>query len=171
MGEMTSADLLVDAFGRIGNTVHRVLDGLSRDQLTARIDSEANSIGWLIWHLTRIQDDHIAGVAGTEQVWTERGWAKRFGLDLDPADTGFGHSPEQVASVTADAESLRGYYDAVHAVTIDYVGHLADPDLDRIVDERWDPPVTLGVRLISIVVDDVTHTGQAAFIRGILERR
>jgi uncharacterized damage-inducible protein DinB len=170
MGEMTSADLLVDAFGRIGNTVHRVLDGLSRDQLAARIDSEANSIGWLIWHLTRIQDDHIAGVAGTEQVWTARGWAKRFGFDLDPADTGFGHSPEQVASVTADAQSLRDYYDAVHAVTIDYVGHLADADLDRTVDERWDPPVTLGVRLVSIIVDDVTHTGQAAFIRGILER-
>lgn len=168
---MTNAELLTDAFGRIRDLVHRVVDGLSRDELAARVDSEANSIGWLIWHLTRIQDDHIAHVAGTEQVWTSGGWATRFGVTLDAADTGFGHTPQQVAEVIVDAEPLRDYYDAVHGVTLGYVSHLTDVDLDRIVDERWDRPVTLGVRLVSIIVDDITHTGQAAFIRGILERR
>jgi hypothetical protein len=167
---MTSAEVLMDAFGRIRNDVHRVVDGLSREQLAARLDSDANSIGWLIWHLTRIQDDHVAGVAGTEQVWTSAGWADRFGLPLDPADHGFGHTSDQVASVIVDAGPLAGYYDAVHAATVAYVGGLTDSDLDRVVDERWDPPVTLGVRLVSVIHDDVTHTGQAAFIRGILER-
>jgi uncharacterized damage-inducible protein DinB len=168
---MTSAELLADFFGRTRDILHRVVDGLSRDQLSARLDSEANSIGWLLWHLTRIQDDHIAAVAGTEQVWTSGGWAERFGLTLDPADTGFGHTPSQVAEVIVDAEPLREYYDAVHAVTLECVARLTDDDLDRVVDERWDPPVTLGVRLVSIVVDDVQHVGQAAIIRGILERR
>jgi uncharacterized damage-inducible protein DinB len=168
---MTSAELLADSFGRIRDILNRVVDGLSRDQLSVRLDSEANSIGWLLWHLTRIQDDHIAAVAGTEQVWTSGGWAERFGLTLDPADTGFGHTPSQVAEVIVDAEPLREYYDAVHGVTLDYVARLTDGDLDRVVDERWDPPVTLGVRLVSIIVDDVQHVGQAAIIRGILERR
>ena len=168
---MTSAEVLTDAFGRVHDDVHRVLDGLSRGQLGARLDRDANSIGWLIWHLTRIQDDHTSGVAGTEQVWTSAGWADRFGLPLDPADHGYGHSSGQVASVVVDAEPLAGYYDAVHAVTVAYVAGLKDSDLDRVVDERWDPPVTLGVRLVSIIHDDITHTGQAAFIRGILERR
>jgi uncharacterized damage-inducible protein DinB len=168
---MTSAELLADAFGRIRDVVHHVLDGLNRDQLTARLDSDANSIGWLIWHLTRIQDDHIAGVAGTPQVWTSAGWVHRFGLPLDPADHGYGHTSDQVASVVVEAGPLRQYYDAVHEVTLAYLAGLTDADLDRVVDERWNPPVTLGVRLVSIVVDDVTHTGQAAFIRGILERQ
>jgi uncharacterized damage-inducible protein DinB len=167
---MTSAEVLEDAFGRIRDVVHRVLDGLSPDQLAARIDSDANSIGWLIWHLTRIQDDHIAGVAGTEQVWTSGGWVDRFGLPLESADHGYGHTSDQVASVTVEADPLREYYDAVHEVTLAYVAGLTDADLDRVVDDRWDPPVTLGVRLVSIIHDDVTHTGQAAFIRGILER-
>lgn len=168
---MTSAELLADSFGRIRDILNRVVDGLSRDQLSVRLDSEANSIGWLLWHLTRIQDDHIAAVAGTEQVWISGGWAERFGLTLDAADTGFGHTPSQVAEVIVDAEPLREYYDTVHGVTLDYVARLTDGDLDRVVDERWDPPVTLGVRLVSIIVDDVQHVGQAAIIRGILERR
>jgi uncharacterized damage-inducible protein DinB len=168
---MTSAEILADSFGRIRDIVHRVLDGLSRDQLAARLDGEANTIGWLVWHLTRIQDDHIAGVAGTDQVWRSAGWADRFDLALEPADTGFGHTPPEVASVVVDAEPLREYYDAVHEVTLAYLRALTDADLDRIVDERWDPPVTLGVRLVSIIVDDVQHAGQAAYIRGILDRR
>jgi uncharacterized damage-inducible protein DinB len=168
---MTSAELLADAFERIREVVHRVTAGLRREDLAARLDGEANSIGWLIWHLTRIQDDHIAGVAETEQVWTSGGWVGRFGLPLERLDHGYGHTSDQVASVVVDAELLVAYYDAVHAVTLAYVAGLTDADLDRVVDERWDPPVTLGVRLMSIVNDDVTHTGQASFIRGILERQ
>ena len=168
---MTSADLLADSFGRIRGIVHNAVEGLTRAELMVRLDSEANSIGWLIWHLTRIQDDHVAQVAGTEQVWTSAGWMKRFGFALDVSDTGYGHTPQQVAAVVADAEPLRDYYDAVHEVTLQFIRGLSDTDLDRVVDRRWDPPVTLGVRLVSVAVDDLLHAGQAAFIRGILGRR
>ena len=47
---------------------------------------------------------------------------------------------------------------------------LTDADLPRVVDERWDPPVTLGVRLVSVISDCLQHAGQAAFVRGILLR-
>lgn len=168
---MRSADLLVDSFGRIRDIVHPAVEGLSPADLTARLDPEANSIAWLIWHLTRIQDDHIAQVAGREQVWTSAGWAERFALPLEAADTGYGHTTEQVASVAADPDLLREYHDAVHAATIQFVRSLAETDLDRIVDTRWDPPVTLDARLVSVVVDDLVHAGQASYVRGILERR
>ena len=128
---MTSAELLVDAVGRIRGVVHRAVDGLTPEQLAFRLDSETNSIAWLVWHLTRIQDDHVAGVAGAEQVWTSQGWMERFGLPFDPRDA----------------------------------------DLARIVDRSWDPPVTLGVRLVSVIADDLQHAGQAALVRGILQRR
>jgi hypothetical protein len=168
---MTSADLLADAFGRIRDTVNEVVGGLTPEELTFRLDGEANSIAWLVWHLTRIQDDHIAGVAATDQVWTSSGWAQRFGLPLDASDTGYSHSPQQVAAVTSDTETLVGYHDAVHEATLRFVEELTDADLDRIVDERWDPPVTLGVRLVSVIADDLQHAGQAAFARGIIERK
>jgi Protein of unknown function (DUF664) len=168
---MTSAELLVDAFGRIRQVVHRVVDGLTPEQLAFRVDSEANSIAWLVWHLTRIQDDHVAGVARAEQVWTSQGWVERFGLPFDPLDTGYGHRAADAAAVRVASGELVGYYDAVHQQTTRYVERLGDDDLGRVVDRSWDPPVSLGVRLVSVIADDLQHAGQAAFVRGILQRR
>lgn len=171
VGRVTSADLLTDAFDRIRGVVHAAVRDLSPEELAYRVDPDANSIAWLVWHLTRIQDDHVADVAGTEQAWTADGWADRFGLPLPPGDTGYGHGPDDVAKVTAAAGLLIGYHDAVYERTVAYVGKLTDEDLPRIVDRRWDPPVTLGVRLISVVSDDLQHAGQAAFVRGVVDRR
>lgn len=148
-----------------------MLDGLSEADLAVRLDPDANSIGWLIWHLTRVQDDHVASVAGFEQAWTSAGWADRFALPLDTADIGYGHTSDQVATVTPAAGLLIGYHDAVHEQTVRYLSKLTDDDLPRVVDENWDPPVTLAVRLVSVVGDTHQHVGQAAFVRGILERR
>jgi hypothetical protein len=126
----------------------------------------------LVWHLTRIQDDHIGDAAGSEQIWTSEGWCDRFGLPFDPAATGYGHSSDDVAAVqVGSAELLLGYFDAVHERTVRYVRQLTPPELDRIVDESWDPPVSLGVRLVSVIADNLQHAGQAAYVRGLAERR
>jgi hypothetical protein len=168
---VTSAQLLTDAFSRIRGVVHRVVDGLAPEQLAYRVDDSANSIAWLVWHLTRIQDDHLAEVAGTPQVWTGHGWVERFDLPLDASETGYGHTSDQVAAVRVDSgQLLVGYYDDVHEQTISYVSALTDTDLTRVVDRSWDPPVTLGVRLVSVIADDLQHAGQAAFIRGLIKR-
>ncbi|HWE66402.1 MAG TPA: DUF664 domain-containing protein [Acidimicrobiales bacterium] len=168
---MTSNELLVDAFERIRDAVYPAVNGLSPDELAFRLDDESNSIAWLVWHLTRIQDDHISGLDGKEQVWMAQGWVERFALPLDATDTGYGHGPENVSVVTADANSLLGYFEDVHQKTLSFVRSLSEPDLDRVVDEDWDPPVTLSIRLVSVVADDLQHVGQAAYIRGILQRR
>lgn len=167
----TGAELLTDAFGRIHDAVHAAVDGLDPEQLTRRIDPEANSIAWLVWHLTRIQDDHVAGVADLEQIWLADGWAERFDLPFEDTAVGYGQSSEEVAAVRVeDPKLLLDYYDAVHEQTIAYLKGLKDADYDRIVDRRWDPPVTLGVRLISVVQDSLMHAGQAQYVRGVLER-
>jgi uncharacterized damage-inducible protein DinB len=138
---VNAIDLLTDAFGRLPDLVHAAVRDLSPDQLTFRIDSDANTIAWLIWHLTRVQDDHIAEVMGVEQLWTAEGWAIRFGLPFDIAATGYGQSPAEVGAVrVSDPALLTAYYDAVHARTIKYIAGLQESDLDRIVDPRWDPP-------------------------------
>lgn len=167
---MTPAELLIDALGRSAKTAEAVLDGLSEGDLTQRPAPEANTIAWLVWHLARVQDSHVAEAAGSEQVWTEQGYADRFGLSLDTADTGFGHTPDQVAQVSAPADLLQDYLRAAHARSVEWVGTLQADDLDHVVDENWDPPVTLGVRLVSVVNDCAQHAGQAAYVRGLLGR-
>ena len=169
---MTAAtDLLVDGLNRTKENVHAAVEGLTRTQLAERLDPEANSIAWLVWHLSRIQDDHISDLAGTTQVWICDGWAGRFALPLENHVHGCGHTPQQVGKVVADAEMLVWYHDAVHARSVEFISGLSDNDLQRIVDRRWDPPVTMAVRLVSVVDDCAQHVGQAAFVRGILERR
>jgi uncharacterized damage-inducible protein DinB len=166
---VTSAELLTDAFGRVRETVHEAVDGLSAAQLAARLDDDANSIAWLCWHLTRVQDDHLAGAFGVEQVWPA--FADRFGLPFGLGATGYGHSSGQVALVQiSSANLLTSYHDAVHAQTVALVSSVTDADLPRVVDEGWDPPVTLGVRLVSVISDCLQHAGQATFVRGILLR-
>ena len=169
---MTSAELLVDAFERIRDDVHGAVGGLAPEQLAVRLDPDANSIAWLVWHLTRIQDDHVAAAAHVEQVWTSAGWIERFALPFEPWATGYAHSSADVAAVTVDSgDLLLEYHDAVHAQTIRFVQGITDADLDRVVDDSWDPPVTLGVRLVSVINDNDQHAGQAAFVRGVLQRR
>ena len=167
---MNTSDLLVESFGRIGPTLHRAVAGLDREGLTYRADPSANTVAWLAWHAARVQDAQVADVAGTPEVWVADGWAQRLGLPFPDSATGYGQSAADVARVDVPAELLLGYHDAVAARTLDYLRTLSDTDLDRVVDESWDPPVTLGVRLVSILADDLQHVGQAAYVRGLVDR-
>lgn len=164
---MKSNELLLDAFVRIRETVAATLDGVDDDALVRRPSGNGNSIAWLIWHLSRVEDAQVASAAGLKQVWTSQGFAGRFGLPLPERDTGYGHSTGQVDSVEAPPELLLEYYDAVHRQTTEFLAALGDVDFDRIVDTRWDPPVTLGVRLVSTIADCLQHVGQAAYAKGL----
>jgi len=166
---MTPADVYLDFFERILENGAAVVGGLDDDQLAHRPTPEANSIAWLVWHAARVQDAQIADVAGTEQVWHRDGWVDRFGLDLDRDDHGYGHTSAQVGKVRASGELLAAYLTATHEATKAYLATLSESDLDRIVDDRWDPPVSLGVRLVSIADNDAQHVGQAAYLRGLLD--
>ncbi len=166
----TASELLKDAFDRVRDDVHAAVEGLDETQLTTRVGPDANTIAWLVWHLTRVQDSHVAEAAGTEQLWTTTGWVEHFGLPFDVGATGYGQSPEEVGAVRAGADLLLAYHDAVHQATLDYLSGLSESDLDRVVDVRWDPPVTLAARLVSVVNDTTQHAGQAAYVRGLVER-
>ncbi|GGP98449.1 mycothiol transferase [Streptomyces griseomycini] len=167
---MHAKDILIDGFGRVREEVHAAVEGLGPDRLNARPGPDANSVAWLIWHLARVQDDHVADAFGLDQVWLTEDWEKRLGLGLPRRDTGFGHTAAKVAEVRVDSgDLLTGYYDAVHEQTLGALRSLAAKDLERIVDERWDPPVSLGVRLVSVLSDDLQHVGQAAYVRGLLQ--
>lgn len=168
---MSVSDLVIDGFDRVHQTVHGAVEGLSQDQLTVGLDAEANTVAWLVWHLSRVQDHHFADLQDAPQVWTDQGWHDRFGLPFAPGATGYGHDKNDVAAVRVPVELLLGYHDAVHEKTVNWLKGLRESQLDDIVDESWDPPVTLGVRLVSVLSDNLQHAGQAAFVRGILLRR
>lgn len=164
------ASMVVDHLGRIREGVEQVTEGLSQPAAVWRPDPDANSIAWLIWHLTRIEDDHVAALAGREQVWTAVDWYGRFGLPFDPGAHGYGQSSEDVAAVQVPAADLAAYHADVHDMAIEYATELDAAELARVVDTNWDPPVTASVRLVSLIGDCLKHVGQAQYVRGMAER-
>jgi hypothetical protein len=161
--------ILVDAFGRIRELVIDLTDNLNDKIATYCPDPDANSIAWLIWHLTRGQDHQVADLAHVEQVWPQ--WRERFGLPFDKWATGYGQGPKEVAAVRVSGDLLGEYHRDVHELTLRYLDGLTAQELDRIVDTRWDPPVTAAVRLVSVIGDTMQHACQAAYVRGLAERR
>jgi hypothetical protein len=172
MGEtprMDVASLLLEIHGRIEPLAEEAVDGLDASQLATPPGDGRNTIAWLIWHLTRVQDHHVADLIDSDQLWVTGDWAKRMGLQPDPDNTGYGHTAQQVASIRPpEGAVLTDYLRAVSARTRSFLESLRPGDLDRIVDRRWDPPVTLGVRLVSVSDDCLQHVGQAAYVRGLL---
>ncbi len=166
---MDVSDLLIELYDRIPPLVAAAVDGLDAEQLAESPAPGTNSIGWLAWHLSRVQDHHVSEILGSEQEWVTGPWAARFGLAPDPSNTGYGHSGTDVAAVRPErAQVVVDYLAAVDRRTRSLLEGLAPADLDRVVDRRWDPPVTLGVRLVSIADDCIQHAGQAAYVRGLL---
>ncbi len=168
---MDARGVLAEAFGRVPALARTGVEGLTDEQLTWRADPEANTVAWLVWHLGRQQDAQVAHLSGQEQVWTADGWAARADLPFGDDEHGYGMDADDVRRVRLPADLLLGYVDAVHAATVRYLGTLSDDDLDDVVDVGWDPPVTRGARLVSVVDDSAQHAGQAAFVRGLLERQ
>lgn len=169
---MDATDLLIEAFGRVPDHVREAVEGLDATALATVPEPGANTIGWLVWHLTRVADSYAAELTDEEQLWVRGDWAEGFGLEADPGNSGYGHTAEQMVAVRpTGADVVIGYHAAVHDRLTTYLRGLEPEGLDAVIDRNWDPPVTLGVRLVSIVDDQVQHAGQAKYLRGILDRR
>ena len=163
---MDTAELLTDSFGRIRELYVSLAADLDERVLHERPGGTGNPVGWLLWHVARVQDDHVADLAKVDQQWPR--WQSRLGMDNGVDDIGFGHTSEQVDAVTiTDPGLLVAYHADVHAMTNEYVGSLDAGDLDRVVDTRWDPPVTAGARLVSLFGDCLQHLGQVGYVRGL----
>ncbi|QCU77811.1 DUF664 domain-containing protein [Citricoccus sp. SGAir0253] len=165
---MDALEILADLARRPLDQLEAFLDGVGEDRLNAHPGGHPNSIGWLLWHAGREVDAQVAELAGAEETWTAQGWDRRFGPALAGAGYGYGHSDAQArAVVVRDRELLRGYLAAVTRASTDYLATLTAADLAEVVDRRWDPPVTRGVRLVSVFADALQHIGQAAYVAGM----
>lgn len=164
-------DLMIDGYGRVLEALEEALDGLTEDDLNEQPHPDCNGMGWLAWHLTRVQDGHIADLMGEEQLWVSEEWHIRFNRPLNPKDIGFGHSSEDVAAFKSPpVETLLEYHRVVLERSKRYISNLSATDLDRELNEPWFQPLpTVGVRLISIMSDDLQHVGQVAYLRGLLK--
>ncbi len=160
--------LFSDIYERISQVLERALDGLTVDDLNQQPNPDSNSMGWLAWHLTRVQDRGIAGLMGEEQLWVKDGWHSRFNRPHDPQDFGLGHSPEDLAAFkSSDVQTLLAYHRSVLEQTKHFISSLSESDLDRKVNHPVYP--TVGANLVGSISDNLQHAGQIAYVRGLLK--
>ena len=167
-----SKDVVIAALDRNQQVLAMTLDGMTPDQMAFRPSEASNSLAWLAWHLTRVQDRELSGLSGQEQAWTADGWHTKFGKESDPDETGMGYTPEQVAATNPPTQLILDYHTAVVERSKAYLAPLTHEDLARELDEpQWNPAPTVGVRLVSILSDNAQHVGQMAYVRGIIEEK
>jgi len=161
-------ELVIDGYSRVLEALEPALDGLTPEDLDKQPKPDCNSMGWITWHLIRGQDSQIADLMDEEQLWVRDKWCEKFNRPTDPDDTGFGHTPEQVAAFKSPKPQVfLDYHRAVFERTRQYIRSLKRSDLDRELNEPWFQPLpTVGVRLVSIMADCLEHAGQVAYIRG-----
>lgn len=172
---MDAIAVLSDLAARPLQALDYFWEELAPSRLNERPGGHPNSIAWLLWHSARETDAQIAPLAGTEEIWAALDFASRFGfegLDLGAFEMGYGQSRAAAAGITVPATDegknlLREYLESVYEHLGDWISTLDESDLDRVIDENWDPPVTLGARVISVIDDAAQHIGQAAYIAGM----
>lgn len=171
-GLMNSIDVLRDLAQRPMEALGYFWDRLDPAKLNVHPGGHPNSPAWLIWHSGRGIDVQVAHLAGHEQTWVAKGFDARFGLGLSARDIGYGHTAQQARAITvpetADGKSmLRDYLAAVTEQVDGYLRGLTEAELGEVIDTRWNPPVTRGVRLVSAFADALQHVGQAAYVAGM----
>ncbi|MGB3955715.1 MAG: DinB family protein [Brooklawnia sp.] len=165
---MDAIEVLRDGFGRVAETLPRHLAGLDAELLLWQPKPEANSIGWLAWHIGRCEDAQVAAIAGEPDVYSQQGWVDRVDLPYRDHEIGYGHTPAQVREFRiTDPALLTDYYAAVHEATLRLLADLTADDLDRLVDDPFQ--VSVGVRLVSVVNDVTQHLGQIGYLRGLID--
>ncbi|MFC2052490.1 DinB family protein [Chloroflexota bacterium] len=165
---MEFQQLLVSALERASHILEKALDGLNGDDLNYLPNPDCNSIAWLTWHLTRVQDSAISGLMGKEQRWIVEKWYSKFSRNPDPNDRGVGHSSEDVSNFQSpDSKTLLNYYYSVFKQTKEYISKLSTAELEREIDNPRFP--TVGLRLAAMINDNIQHVGQIAYLRGMLK--
>jgi hypothetical protein len=165
---MECREMISASYKGVLETLERALDGLTKEDLNWQSRPDCNSIGWLTWHLTRVQDSFIASMMGEQQLWIQGGWHTKFGRPPEANDAGFGQTPQDLAKFKSpDIKTLLGYHRAVLERSQRYISTLSAADMDRELQGPPYLPPKLGLRLIMVLSDGLQHAGQVAYIRGL----
>lgn len=166
-------DLLEESKRRL----YRMLRDLTPEELAWRPAPEANSIGFIVWHLARVEDRWLAGFAldHITERWIRDGWAARF--NLPKSDTGVGFTLEQVDDLHKHMPPIAevcAYFDVVREDMLTYLRGLSDADLDQAPSRAPFPEVgtlppnfTIGRMFRQLIGEYNQHLGQVGYLRGL----
>ncbi|MCH8109745.1 MAG: DinB family protein [Chloroflexi bacterium] len=142
-------------------------DGLTQEQALWRPAPHANNIGFILWHVGRVEDTRISSLREPHpQIWESQGWYEKFGQSVDAPDPGDRMGLRALSIPTLDV--LLGYVKAVHQQTLEFLSALKPDDLDAIPNPSQ-PERTVADVLRHMITHKNNHHGQIDYIRGLQE--
>ena len=120
-------ELLTKQYERVWSGTDKTLEGLSDEGLAWRPSPECNSIGWLAWHVGRVEDRWTSLLLGNETrgsgytTYVDDQWDAGVGRGDGDAQRSWQRRRDAAVRSRhlphAELELLQGYYEAVRADT------------------------------------------------------
>src|SRR5512136_1939402 len=117
---MEPMDFIAQSLNMAQDGLTRSLADLTPYDVAWRPQPESNSIGFILWHMTRSEDSLVNGLfrGGKPQLWETGKWGEKLGLNPDPKNSGNGYTREQLVSFpTPELSKLVDYHKAVRVNT------------------------------------------------------
>lgn len=165
---METSAFILDMLGHMKQSLTGAVDGLSQEEIEWQPGREANSIGFILWHMARAEDSGIQDwLQQKPQIWTLEKWYQKLNLSENPEDSGYGYTAEQLAAFPVpELKDLLGYSDAVRSRTIDYLQSITPDEFDKVVKTPLGE-FTAGQILSLFMVELTQHIGHIAYLRGL----
>lgn len=168
---MTLKDFVRNALEMQRNDLLRSLQGLTPLDLAWRPAAQGNAIGFLAWHMARVEDMWVQRVfQGKQQLWQSDGWSGKLGMDAYARDNGYGFDEAKLAGFQPPhLDQLLAYMDAVRQNTLAFLDawNPAGAPVQAVI--PWDKSTTMPIEKFwaQILWELNQHGGQIAYVRGL----
>ena len=164
---MTLNEFIEDAFDKEHGFLMEAVQDLTPDELAWRAGPEANPMGWILWHMIRVEDMWFQFfIQRPLEIWERAGWHEKFGLPTRA--NGFDHTLEQVTSFpNLDLAELLSYGEAVRAGTLSYLKGLTPEDFAAVPREPR-PEMSVGAVFRQVIGELYQHQGHISYLKGLV---
>jgi uncharacterized damage-inducible protein DinB len=166
---MDAAQMVSKLLSMNGDLINMAIEPLSDEDLLKQPNDQSNPTGWLLWHQSRAEDTLISILSGKPQIWEDKQWPEKFGLEPDPMNGGRGHTLEQVVALKPTKEALQSYAAAVREKSLASLSRITPADLDKEIEIPGQETRTAGDYLAILATDYIHHCGQVCYLRGYLK--
>ncbi|MBI3744252.1 MAG: DinB family protein [Chloroflexi bacterium] len=165
---MEIKDVAMMSYERMWKVTDGALEGLTHEEFARRPNGHSNSIGWIAWHMARVEDRWTNMVLNKgKQLWETHGWAEKIGMPNDPNYSGGGMTPDQVQLFKTPAvQQVKDYWSAVRATTKECYAKLTPSMLDQMVQTPFRRELKVGDVISHVLCELNQHAGQVAYLRG-----
>ncbi len=140
------------------------LDGLTQEEAAWSPGVECNSITFILWHLSRVEDFFVNRVIQRQkELYEAENWQEKLGTPVKA----YQYTVEELQAWPAPKlEVLREYANSVREKTLALIQSIPPEKLSELA--RPDrPPDTIGGILGRISTEIAMHVGQIAYLRGV----